>query len=467
MDQPVKNSVGDEFRNAPLSDQRLIHRLMYIATILGENPEKSIPDACPNWATTKATYDFFKNDKVSPQAIIAPHRFNTIERMKQFSLVLCIQDSSALDFSSHKSTRGLGPYTTDEQTLGLIMHSVLAVSPEGIPLGLLYQNIWSRENYPTQKRVQRRNLPIEAKESFKWLKAHAESLQDIPDSIQTVTICDREADIYEFFEQAIQRKDHLLIRAVHNRRIIGEYHLLLEQIIHLPEMGQCMVDIPRKPEQNLPPRQAKLSIQYCPVNVCAAHTKSKNPESVALYAVYAREVETPEGEDPIEWLLLTTVPVTNLAEAIQKIQWYRERWKMERFHFALKSGCRIEELQLEMSDRLINAITLYSVIAWRLIWLTYQARVTPNQSCEIILETQEWQTLYCVVNKTKIPPDHPLTLQEAVLLIAKLGGFLGRKYDGNPGVKVLWRGLQKLNQGMLFFELARSLPFNPKDMGNE
>ena len=462
--QIIKNTVADEFLNAPLSDRRLIHRLIYTAMILGDQPEKSIPDACPDLATTKSTYQLFSNDKVTPRAIIASHRLNTIERMKQYPMVLCIQDTSALDFCTHKSTKGLGPYSTDQSTLGLLMHSVLAVSPDGVPLGLLYQNIWSRKDYPTQKRAQRHKLPIEEKESFKWLKALEESSHGIPDTIQRVMVGDREADIYELFQKANQLGEHLLIRAVQNRRITGEYHLLFEQISNVSEMGQCLVDLPRKPEHNSAPRQARLSICYCPVHVCSPHIPS---ESIKLYAVYAQEIEVPEGEEPIKWLLLTTIPVTNMQEAVQKIEWYRERWKIERFHYTLKSGCRIEELQLETSQRLINAITLYSIVAWRLIWLTYQARVTPYQSCEIIFEADEWQALYCVVNKTKTPPDHPLTLQEALRLLAKLGGFLGRKHDGEPGVKVLWRGLQKLNQGMVFLELARSFPAIPKDMGNE
>lgn len=461
--QVNKNTVADEFINAPLSDQRLIHRLMYTAMILGDQPEKSIPDACPDWAATKSTYQFFSNGQVTPEAIITPHRFNTIERIKKYPMVLCIQDTSALDFCNHKNTKGLGPYSTDQSTLGLLMHSVLAIGPDGVPLGLLYQNIWSREDYPVQKRAQRHKLPIEEKESFKWLKALEESLKDIPDTIQKVTIGDREADIYELFEKAKELDEHLLIRAVHNRKIAGEYHLLFDQVCNVPEKGQCLVDIPRKPEQNAP-RKAKLSIRYCPVDICSPRIPT---QSIKLYAVYAREIEVPEGEDQIEWLLLTTIPVTNLSEAVQKIEWYRERWKIERFHFTLKSGCRIEELQLETSERLIKAITLYSIIAWRLIWLTYQARITPSLSGEIILETEEWQALYCVVNKTKIPPADPPTLQEVVRLIAKLGGFLGRKHDGDPGVKVLWRGFQKLNQGMVFLELARSFPAPSKDMGNE
>lgn len=463
-----KNSIADEFINVPINDQRLINRLILTATRFDEAPEKSIPEACRNKAETIGAYDFFANNKITPDAILSSHCLNTIERIKKYLFVLLIQDTTKFDFSTHKSTKGLAPYTKDPYSLGLLMHSVLAVSPNGVPLGLLYQDIWSRENYPDGKRHLRYELPIEAKESFKWLKALDGSLKDIPDSVQTVTIGDREADIFELFQKAHQRGAHLVIRARHNRHITGEYHLLYDQIKNIPEMGQCLVDIPRKPEKSLPPRQAKLSVRFCPVNICPARSRSKNPPGATpLYVIFVQEIDVPEGEEPIEWLLLTTIPVTNMAEAVQKIEWYRERWKIERFHYTLKSGCHVEELQLETKERLCNAIALYSVIAWRLSWLTYQARVTPNLSCQIILETHEWQMLYCVVNQTKTVPDQPPTLHEAVRLIAKLGGFLGRKHDGEPGVKVLWRGLQKLNEGLLFVEYFRSIPSPSHDKGNE
>jgi hypothetical protein len=175
------NSITNEFQNIPINDLRLINRLRITADTLGKRPEKSIPDACQSWEKTKATYEFFNNDKVTPAVILSSHRLNTIERMKAHPLALLIQDTSALDFTTHKDTTGLGPYATDPKTLGLLMHSVLAVSPEGVPLGLLYQNIWSRINYPSQKRTKRHKLPIEEKKSFKWLQALKDSLNDIPD----------------------------------------------------------------------------------------------------------------------------------------------------------------------------------------------------------------------------------------------------------------------------------------------
>lgn len=456
-------SIKDEFKNAPINDQRLINRLLITAELLGNQPEKSIPDACGDWATTKATYQLFDNEKITPKAVFSNHFLNTLERIKQYQFILLIQDTSILDFTTHRKTKGLGPNTTFEYSLGLLMHSVLAVSPTGVPLGLLYQEIWARDSLRKySKRNQHQKLPIEAKESYKWLKAMKESLAGIIDPMRAVTVCDREADIFQLFLQARELGTQILIRAVRNRRVLEECNLLFDQLEQTPEAGQCLVDIPRSTEKNLPPRQAKLSIRYCPVHICQAHNRAKKPKgSILLYTILAREIDAPAGEEPIEWVLLTTIPVASLEEAMQKIEWYRERWLIERFHFTLKSGCKVEELQLETKERLENAIALYSVVAWRLLWLTYQARVTPDYSCSMILEKYEWQALYCVVNKTHTPPENPPTLEEAVLLLAKLGGFLGRKHDGKPGVKVLWRGLQKLNEGLLFAEYFRSIRSSP------
>lgn len=450
--EPKNGTIADEFRNTPINDQRLVNRLILTATALNEQPEKSIPDACQTWAATKGAYQLFSNNKVTPEVILEGHRANAIERMKKYNLVLLIQDTTSFDFTSHHDTQGLGPYATIPQAQGLLMHSVLAVTPNGVPLGLLYQNTWAR---PLTKKAksneENRRLSITDKESFKWLKA-LEAAHGISRQTKTVWVSDRESDIFEYFQKAHQQ-EYILIRAVRNRRILEEHQRLRAQIDNSPIAGVFKIDIPRKPEKKIPERQAVLSIQFCQVTICPAHTQSKNPESaLPMYVILAKEIEAPDGEEAVEWLLLTNIPVTNMQEALQKVEWYRQRWKIERFHFTLKSGCHVEQLQLETSNRLKNAIALYSVIAWRLLWLMYQSRATPDIPCSIILEPKEWQALYCVVNRTKEPPVKPPTLYEAIHLLARLGGFLNRKNDGEPGVKVLWRGLQRLNEGLLFVE---------------
>ena len=164
--------------------------------------------------------------------------------------------------------------------------------------------------------------------------------------------------------------------------------------------------------------------------------------------------------------MLTTLPVTSFEDAVEKINWYSRRWRIERFHYVLKSGCRIEELQFQTLDRLKKAIALYSLVAWRILWLDYQARATPEASCAMILQKHEWQALYCVANNTPILPETPPTLEEAVRLIGKLGGHLGRKHDGMPGVKTLWRGMQRLKDILQALSIIYQVPLLSMDMGN-
>jgi hypothetical protein len=268
----------------------------------------------------------------------------------------------------------------------------------------------------------------------------------VPDTIPTVTVCDREADIYDFFQKALSEGRHLLVRASRDRRIQEEHKYLISQGEKSPIAGEIVVDVPRDIEHKLRPRQARLSVQFCPITIKPPKHRSKEKlPSLPLYLVLAKEIEPLEGIDPIYWVLLTTMPVKTFADAVEKIQWYVQRWKIERYHLTLKSGCTVEELQLETLERIENALAIYSVIAWRLLCVTYEARLEPEAPCTVVLENHEWQALYCMVNKTPNIPDNPPTLNEAIRMIAKLGGFLGRKGDGQPGVMVLRRGMKRLH----------------------
>jgi hypothetical protein len=336
-----------------------------------------------------------------------------------------------------------------------------------VPLGILSQESWSRDAATLGKRHQRKELSIAEKESSKWLEGMDNALAGLPDGIIAVTVCDREADIYDLFLKACQEKRHLLIRAVQDRRVGPAKEKLFTQVEKAPYLGECLVKVPRASETNEPPREARLAIRVCPVSIQAPLRRANESlPAVRLQAILAREVPAPEGVKPIEWLLLTTLQVENLQEAVEKIGWYRHRWKIERYHYVLKSGCKVEELQLETRERLQNAIAIYAVVAWKLTWLTYQARETPEAPCSLVLEPHEWQILYCAVIKAEKPPKKPPTLKETVILLARLGGFLARKHDGDPGVKVLWRGLQRLNDTIDVLKTLQSLHF-PQDLGND
>lgn len=438
--------VIDEFSDAPFADDRMIKRLMRVADVAYSNPVSSIPEACQSYSATRAAYRFFSNKRVTQEAILMTHREQTIERMKKYQTVLVVQDTTSLDYRTHPATKGLGNYCMPQSALGLKVHTALAVTEEGLPLGILAQHIWTRDLADYGKHHTRDDLHISDKESQRWLDTLNLSLEDAPKYINAVTVCDREADIYEFFSEAVTQQKHLLVRVCQNRLIKEEGKKLINEIESKSACGNITVNTPRDIEGKCPPREATLSIKFCPVTVKRTRRviNSKSLPNLKLYVVLAEEINPPEGVKPIYWLLLTTLPVENLEQAVEKIKWYRQRWRIERYHYVLKSGCKVEELQLESVDSLQNAISVYSVIAWKLLWIKYESENEPEVSCDIILEKNEWQALYCVANRVSVPPAQPPTLREATLMIAKLGGFLGRKCDGNPGVKVIWRGLRRL-----------------------
>jgi hypothetical protein len=372
------------------------------------------------------------------------HREKTIERMKKYDTVLAIQDTTSLDYSTHPATKDMGIYANTEHDIGLLNHTTLEVTVEGIPLGILSRYLWTRDPKELGKRATVRKRSTSDKESQKWLDALDSSTKDVPRYINVVTVCDREADVYAFFHKAMSDEKHLLVRVAQKKRVLEDGKYLVDEIQSKPVIGQILTSIPRDTENKRPPREATLSIKYCPVIMKppANRKDSKLLSNHKLYLVLAEEKDPPEGVEPIYWLLLTTIPVETLEQAIEKIKWYKQRWKIERYLYVLKNGCNVEELQLESSKTLQNALAVFSIVSWKLLWLKLEAEQNPEASCDIVLQEHEWQALYCVVNKT---PEHHPSLQEAVLMIAKIGGFLGRKCDGDPGVKVIWRGLRRLN----------------------
>jgi hypothetical protein len=451
-------SITKEFEQSPIKDKRLLARLKQTAESFDAKPEKSIPEACGNWSKTKSVYRFLGNHRIHHESLLEGHRQQTLRRCEPHSVVLAIQDTSSLNLS-HPHTEGLGPTTTAKNSLGLLIHSTMAVAPSGVMLGLLDQQIWARDPKSRGKRHQRYDLPIQEKESYKWLSALERSTKGISETAHVVTICDREADIYEFFQRALEMKQDILVRARHDRRIVEEEMRFYARLSNLPVSGECLVEVPRNSSLNTPPRKARLALRFGSVTICpSTKCKGTNLPDIPLHAVLAKEISAPEGVEPLEWCLLTTLSVNNIQEALEKVDWYRHRWKIERFHFVLKSGCQVEELQLETAQALKNAVTIYSVVAWKLSWLMGQSRETPNEPCTLIFEDYEWKILYFTVNQTTELPIKPPSLEEAVLMVARLGGFLARKNDGKPGVKVLWRGFQRLNDILKAYQFLKSAP---------
>ncbi len=271
-------------------------------------------------------------------------------------------------------------------------------------------------------------------------------------------MADAEADIYELM--ALERSEavHFLIRVTHNRRVDHPSQYLKAAMAEAPLAGTTTVEVRAK--AGSPPRRATLSVRYQPLSILPPRNRRGRAQlsPITVKVIWAHEEYPPEGTEPISWLLITTLNVTSFEQACQCLRWYALRWLIERFHYVLKSGCRLEQLQLETGERIQRAKATYVIVAWRLLWLTYEARVNPEQSCEVALEPFEWQALYCHVHQSTKPPTQPPSLQQTVFWISRLGGFLARRHDGPPGVKTLWRGLRRLHDIAATWRLLHSKP---------
>jgi hypothetical protein len=435
-----------ELSEISLGDKRLNWRLLDSAAKLAAQPSVSINQACDDWADTKATYRLFANPKTTMEQILAPHQQRTKERMSGQEYCLAIQDSSYLDYSHHPSKSGLGPIGTSEQTLrGLLMHSVLATTTCGLPLGLLSQNIWARaETVNPMTSTERHKVPIAEKESSKWLTALDETVKWQAEGTRLVTVGDSEADIFEFFDHARKLKTDLLIRAGQNRSVCApEVGLLWCVVEKQPVAGHLKVQVRKRNEQ--PARDATVTVRYTSLMLRPPQHLRTQMKPLSLYCVFVQEIDPPADVEPLCWLLLTTVPVSSLDDAIERIHWYCQRWQIEILHKILKSGCRIEQAQLATEKRLMPMIALFSIIAWRLFWITFLARTDPDAPASVILAHHELDALYTFLHKQPIPASLAPTVRQALRWIAQLGGFLARKHDGEPGVTVIWRGWQRLS----------------------
>lgn len=454
-----------EFCRAELGDVRRLKRLIQLAQQRGASPNASIPQACGSHAATKAAYRFYDNDAIKPEAILVSHQEATKERLSNQSLVLAVQDTTQLDYTHHPQTKGLGTLH-DAKHHGLLVHTTLAVTPERVPLGIIQQQVWTRPIEEFGKKHTRKQRPIEEKESYKWLNSLQETakLQQQLPYTQIVSVGDRrgdirervlpQADVYELFVQAKELSQNILIRASWNRCVDHPEKYLWDHLQNHPVAGTLTITVPR--QQNQPQREATLSIRYALVRLRPPQRpKGQKLPSVTVWAVLALEEQPPQATKPLEWLLLTTVPVDAFDDACERLAWYTCRWLIEVYHKVLKSGCRVEQRQFDDVERLRRYLAVDNVVAWRVLFLTMLGREMPEMPCDAILEAHEWQALYCFIHQTHTPPQQPPTLFQATLWIAQLGGFLARKADGQPGVTVIWRGLQRLQDVANAWQLFR------------
>jgi hypothetical protein len=450
----------DEFAHAQLGDERRTQRLQLIATAFARQPTASLPQACGSAPAIQGAYRFLENDDILPASILAAHHQATCQRLRSHSIVLAIQDTTTLNYSSHPETSGLGFLGShSEKHLGMHLHTTFAVTPEGQPLGFLHCGSWARRK-ARGTACKRHVKPITEKESFKWiesLEACEKWAAQCPETT-LVNVADREGDLYELFARAQeageQARVRLLVRSRHNRKLAdGQGRLLWETVAAESPAGSLKVRVGRKGEQ--PARLVTLSVRFRQVMLPAPGRKAGGP-SVLVWAIEAREEHPPKGVGPIRWQLLTTMPVATLEEACERIGWYAQRWQIEVLHKVLKSGCGLELRQLRTAERLKRAMAVDLVVAWRVMAMNKAARTEPGGSISAWLSEAEWKALWCYIHQRTTPPQRPPSVGKAVRWIAQLGGFMARKSDGQPGPMTLWRGLHRLHDLTKMWKLCQS-----------
>lgn len=467
--------VEQEFGGAPLGDRRLSQRLVQSVMKQAEDPMRAFSGvARGDRAAMKGHYRFIDQpdeSALSMENILAPHREQTIRRMKTQDTVLCVQDGTDLDFTALAGCEGLGVIGTNQtgaQSRGLHLHSTLALTPTGLPLGLLHTQCWAPASRPETDTRSPAEIPIEEKDTHAWLLGMRDcrSVAAAMPHTRVVSVMDREADIFELFDDWRQDpSSDLLVRAKHNRCLAGG-RKLFDEVRAGPAQVRLQIVLgrqsarPKRSKQKARPgrteRVAQCGVRYQPIEIQPpAYHRGKPP--VPLWIVSIIEDHPPAGTKPVEWFLLTTLEITTARQAEQCLTWYCLRWRIEDWHRVLKSGCQVEDLQHRTAERLKRAIAMHAVIAWRIMGMTLLGRETPQLPAEVLFSDIEITVLVAFARTRPhlAPPDR---LGNAVLALATLGGYMARKNDGPPGHQVMWQGMIALHYMCAGWALAHPQP---------
>lgn len=460
--------MEQELAGCSFPDQRLRQRLQHLLQQFSSGLGASIPFACQDWANTKAAYRFLANPRVSEEAILAGHWQATQARFAQTDTpVLVLHDTTEFSFArknpaavgfTHRSCVWQPPQTGRKRhhlICGILLHSSLAVTTEGLPLGLAAVKFWSRGEFKGTNALKRKinpaRIPIETKESFRWLENVRQATALLGDPPRCIHIGDRESDIYELFCTAEE---------------VGTYFLLRTCVDRLAEAGNCTVSAVMKhvrvkgrhrvwvKDRKGDWTEAILGIKYHRLQVLPPIGKHKQYPALTLTVIYAQEQTIPVGRDRIDWKLITNLPVRSRSEAVEKLGWYALRWKIEMFHKVLKSGCQAQQSKLRTADRLANLLAVFCLLSWRIFWLTMLNRVDPEASPSLALTPVEIDLLDRLVKEKPAISQSERHLSRYLTKIARLGGYLARARDAPPGNLVMWRGLSRLMDIELGFQIG-------------
>ena len=449
--------IESELASCKFNDARHGTRLRKLLAQLSENIGGSIPWASQDWANTKAAYRFFSNPRISEAQILGGHFQATRERIAACgAVILMLHDTTEFTFH-RKDTAPVGilhkSYTRKDKkgrplhytVCGILMHSSLAVTTEGLPLGLAAIKFWTREEFKgcnaLKKKINPTRVPIERKESYRWLENLRQSTALFRHPERCIHIGDREGDIYELFCTAQQLGTHFLVRTCVDRLAGDGSGTISEEMKHVPLQGLHRIEVRNKHGKV---SDAVLEIRYCRLVVLPPIGKQKNYPPLVLTVIYAQERGQPQGRERIDWKLLTDLPVQSCLQAIEKLEWYAQRWKIETFHKILKSGCRAEESRLRSAERLVNLVAILCILSWRISWMTMINRTEPGIAPEVGFTELELYLLDTLITDKTSAGKHGKSLGTYLLKLAQLGGYLARAHDPPPGNKVIWRGLTRL-----------------------
>ncbi|MES1226707.1 MAG: IS4 family transposase [Bacteroidota bacterium] len=458
--EKISSWVNEELNGIDIGDTRLNDRAKIMLETLGSKPNVSIPNAfCNGWSELKAAYRFFDNGKVTAEKILLPHTKATIKRIQQEKVVLIPQDTTQFHFYD-KNLEGIGPLSYENEA-GFLSHISMAVTPEGVNLGIISNRTWARNELG--KTADRKKKRIEEKESYRWLESLliANEVAKKAPKTTIVSVSDREGDIYELYAELDKLETdnlHYLVRVSIDRKLEDEAangNTIWSNIVQADNLGEIEVNIPRSGSRKS--RQAVLTLRASQVRLCPP--KRDNGEQllpVEMSIILAQEESPPKGSEPIQWLLLTDIEVTTFEEAVEKLSWYICRWQIEIYFRILKTGCKIEELQLEHFDRIKVCLSLYMIIAWRIQMLIKFGKEVPEMPCDVLFDGDEWKAAYIIKFK-QVPPKQVPTLGEMCRVVASFGGFIGRKSDGFPGAETLWLGLQRVRDFKIALAAAKAM----------
>ena len=449
--------VAHEIAGCAFKDARLGRRFGILLKQMGCAMGESIPLVCQDWANTKAAYRFFASERVSEADIMGGHFQSTHDRFAATGgPVLILHDTTEFIYQreqpaligstkSVNSGRDKAGRLRSHTICGILMHSSLAVTTEGLPLGLAAIKFWTRKKFKganaLKKKINPTRVPIEKKESIRWLENLTQSTELLDEPSRCVHIGDRESDIYELFCKAHESGTHFLVRTCVDRLAGDGAHTVADEMDAVAIKGLHRVEVG---DGKGGTSQAALEIRYRRIHVLPPIGKQKRYPALDLTVIHAKERGAPKGRKPIDWKLITYLPVRSNRKAIEKLNWYAMRWKIEVFHKILKSGCKAEDSKLRTAQRLANLISVFCILSWRVFWMTMLNRAAQDAPPKLALTEMEITLLDHLVKDNRRNSIGAKALSHYLTKIARLGGYLARASDPPPGNMVMWKGLSRL-----------------------